>query len=1204
MEHEPKQRDRNLLFAVLAVQLLRVPPGRLMEVAAAWAVDPSRDLADRLVDADLLTPEDRDLIWSLVDRAVEAHVGDVVAALETFGGAEQLDNTRTGSILVSDQGVRVVLPGTGPVKIELGDLPGVPETPGRYSGGSEFARGGMGRVFLVHDVYLGRDVALKELLPVRRKADTEPTPTPVRQAIQITARFLQEARITGQLEHPSIVPVYELGHRPDGSLYYTMKLVRGTTLAKSLEQATALTNRLGLLPHFVNLCQAIAYAHSRGVLHRDLKPSNVMLGEFGETVVIDWGLAKAKNQPDVHADPLSTALQLGRAGKPLDLERTQYGQVLGTPHYMAPEQAEGAIERVDERSDVYALGAILYEILTGNPPYRGKKPAEILEKVISELPPPIESVEPETPPEIVAICTRAITRNPERRYQTAKELADDIQRYLSGALVSAYRYRFSEHLRRYVRQHRTVLGAIAASLIALVSVGIYYNVHLYRARQTERALRIETQTANARLEWEYYSSALVEAKSNIDGLNGWKATQILQRLPERLRDWEWGRLLRESNPALFSIRDDPMRGMTGMPLRAVFGKDNRYVLVAHDFGGVKTIFDVVAGDTVYISEVDRFLGWPRCNGFTRDARAITLGEDDQNAVLFDYANDRVLARYTIESGWLCSLVLSPDEQRAAGYRFGPDSREREIVLWEASTGKEVRRFALAPATEVPLDLAFWGSMHFVPNGSVLGFLKDNRRLVYVDEQVGVLDTVTGEKTTITPCRSGNAVLAEDAERVVVLTPNGDLEVWSFDPPERVDEIEIMQYGIRDLAVTPDARYFGVAGLNKWTLCDLASGRELRTYVTDAAHIESLSFSPNARCAVSYGSESTLKFWDLRADRTQYTVPFPYEPVESGEDHINGNTWPNLPYAYDDAVSMLVRGDKAGGVRIWSVPSYELIHEWQAHDGIVTALTFSPDSKTLYTTSVEGTAKAWRIEDGSLLWSVSADDSEPVFSVGASPDGARVAIGFGEDSSVNNGVNPSRIVDTLTGETLLEIDDTARKTTLLAFTPDGREIVSGAWGRYGTEETCVHFFDANDGAVKPYTVKAIGWPYRVIAVPNSPYLLFLGSSREPLLWDLETDREVYRVLRYDVSQITVHPDGRRFVGKSRGHAVVFAIEDGRPLLSLDDCIGLMTFSADGQSLITRGPENQMLVFPAEDWTLVDEAQREAMGLDSLRALLER
>jgi len=1203
MDHQPTQRDRNLLFAILAVQLFRVPPARLMEVAAAWAVDPSRDLADRLVEADLLKPDNRDLVWKLVEKTVDAHVGDVVAALETFGGAESLNDTRTGSILVSGRDVEVVLPDAKPVRLELGDMLGVPETPGRYSHGTEFARGGMGRVYLVHDEYLGRDIALKELLPIRKRKSELPTPTPVRQAIQLTARFLQEARITGQLEHPSIVPVYELGYRPDGSLYYTMKLVRGRTLAEALKVAPDLPARLQLLPHFVDLCQALAYAHARGVLHRDLKPSNVMLGEFGETVVIDWGLAKAKNQPDVHADPLSSILRLGREGESLELEKTQYGQVLGTPHYMAPEQAAGAIDHVDERSDVYALGAILYEILTGRPPFRGKTAKEILKQVVSGRPPLIRDEEPETPPEIVAICSRAIDRDAAQRYQSAKELADDIQRYLSGALVSAYRYRFSEHLRRYVREHKAMLGAIAASFVILLAVGAYYNVQLYRASETERALRIETQTINRQLEWEYYSSALVEAKSNIEKANGWKATQLLHRLPSHLRGWEWGRLLRESDPALYSIADDPMRGMTGMPMRAIFGPDNRHVLVAHDFGGVKTIFDIAQGDTVYISEVDRFLGMPWCNGFTSDISAITVGEDETNVVLFDFVNDKVLARYTIESGWLCSLVLSRDERVAAGYRIGPDKRSREIILWEADTGVEIRRFPMATASEPPFDLDFWGSHHEPPYGIVLGFLEDDRSLLCTDDSVIILDTETGEKKSLGRSLNGRAAFAREAGKVATYTPDGEVEVWNVTTQELDHRVSVGLFGFRNLDITPDARLIGFAAGNHFLLWEVASGQGIRDEITDSGGTESISFSSNSRCAVTYGNEMTLRFWDLSNDRKRQTAPFPVLPARNAEDDVSHDTWPNRPYAYDTTVSNFARGDDHGWVRTWLVPSFELAHEWQAHEGVLTALAFSPDGTILYTGANDGTAKAWRIDSETLLWTVSADDKEPVFAIGCSPDGMRVAIGFGEDTSVNNGVNPSRIVDAETGETQLELDDGIRKTTLLAFTPDGTRILSGSWGRYGTKEVCVRFHDAVDGAVLPYTVNAIGWPYRVIPVPNTPQILILGTSSEPLLWDLETNREVYRVQRYDVTQIAVHPDGRRFVGRSRGQAVLFAIEDGRPLLALENCIGLPTFTQDGRFLITRTHDLQMQIFAADSWTTTNEADRRANALRELQKLLQ-
>ena len=297
-----ENRDRNLLFGVLAVQAGMITPAQLAEAGGAWAIDPSRDLASRLAAQGVLKAGDRELVERLVDRAIEAHGGDPGATLGSFGGDASVIHSFAGSIVRSESGGVHTILSPGEVTGALGDgsVPGVVETAGRYSTHSEYARGGMGRVLLVHDEHLGRDIALKELLPeLSGKSGSDPT-TPVRKSMPFMKRVLQEAQITGQLEHPSIVPVYELGRRLDGSLYYTMKLVRGKTLGNAIAGARGIEERLRLLPHFVDLCQAIAYAHHRRVIHRDIKPGNVMVGEFGETVVLDWGLAKVVGKYPVH----------------------------------------------------------------------------------------------------------------------------------------------------------------------------------------------------------------------------------------------------------------------------------------------------------------------------------------------------------------------------------------------------------------------------------------------------------------------------------------------------------------------------------------------------------------------------------------------------------------------------------------------------------------------------------------------------------------------------------------------------------------------------------------------------------------------------------------------------------------------------------------------------------------------------------------
>lgn len=525
------ERDRNLLFGVMAVQLRRVTPAQLVEVAAAWATDPSRDLADRLVEAGALSARDRELLERLVGEAVAAHDGDATATLSLFGGDDVVRHSFCGAVERTPSGGGGVssaptTPPPGSFQTESVQQPEVEEAAGRYTLRSEHGRGGIGRVLVVHDQCLGRDVALKELLP-EAGGGASGGQSPVRQSGHIVSRFLQEARVTGQLEHPSIVPVYELGRRRDGSVYYTMKLVRGRSLRQALDQTDTLTARMTLLPHFADLCQAVAYAHSRGVIHRDLKPANVMVGEFGETVVIDWGLAKVRGKEDIHAAEMTRSLrQVDSGGAPA---RTAYGVAVGTPVYMPPEQARGDVEAVDERSDIYALGAVLYEILTGRVPFDGASVAEVLARVVRDQPRPITAFAPDTPPELVAICERAMAKESAARYQTARELAQEVQRFLSGALVRAYQYRFAEHLRRFLRRHRAVVAT--ASAFALVLAVVLAGAVAWNVRERRRAER-EAETAT-RVS-EFLQSVFAVSDPGEARGNSITARELLDRAAERV----------------------------------------------------------------------------------------------------------------------------------------------------------------------------------------------------------------------------------------------------------------------------------------------------------------------------------------------------------------------------------------------------------------------------------------------------------------------------------------------------------------------------------------------------------------------------------------------------------------------------------------------------------------------------------------------
>jgi serine/threonine-protein kinase len=453
--------DRNLLFGVLALQADLLDAPRFAEACAAWAARKDVPLADLLVERGWLTAQDRAVLDHLLARKLHKHGGDVRASL---AGAVTPD-VRGVIASVADDAIQqslAGLPATGANPMPQSTVAYQPTGRERYTLTRLHASGGIGQVWLAHDKDLGRDVALKELRPDRA---VQPT---------VGARFLKEAQITGQLEHPGIVPVYELVRGEGSQPFYTMRFVRGRTLSEAIKayhdrqtarQAGPMELR-DLLTAFIGVCNAVAYAHARGVLHRDLKGRNVVLGDFGEVMVLDWGLARLLDRSEGAAPAVT--LHSGE-----DRGETQQGQVLGTPSYMAPEQAEGLLDQLGPRTDVYGLGAILYEILTGQPPFTGVDTQEVLQRVIHEVPARPRALVAATPRGLEAVCLKAVAKKPEERYESAAALADEVRRWLADEPIKACREPWMTRARRWVGRNRTlVTSATAALLVAAISLGV------------------------------------------------------------------------------------------------------------------------------------------------------------------------------------------------------------------------------------------------------------------------------------------------------------------------------------------------------------------------------------------------------------------------------------------------------------------------------------------------------------------------------------------------------------------------------------------------------------------------------------------------------------------------------------------------------------------------------------------------------------
>ena len=317
------------------------------------------------------------------------------------------------------------------------DYPDLTETSYRLI--RKVATGGMGTVFLVEDTRLSRQVALKVLtIPDATNAMSE--------------RMVREAHTVARLEHPGIVPIHEVGRLSDNRVYYTMKYVEGVTLA---EHVTRDNNLHGMLRLFQRVCEAVAFAHDRGVVHRDIKPPNIMIGPFGEVLVMDWGIA-AWSKTHTDSQPQNDQRQPSHATSP--------GTIVGTPAYMSPEQAEGGTT-VDHRADIYALGAVLYFILTGQGPFDHVAPDRILSAVAAGdfLSP--RKVNPKIDRRIEAICLRAMNRVPNNRYRSAVALSEDIARWFDGLPVDAYRDSLVEKASRWLGRNQFIVLIILTYIV-------------------------------------------------------------------------------------------------------------------------------------------------------------------------------------------------------------------------------------------------------------------------------------------------------------------------------------------------------------------------------------------------------------------------------------------------------------------------------------------------------------------------------------------------------------------------------------------------------------------------------------------------------------------------------------------------------------------------------------------------------------------
>jgi WD40 repeat protein/serine/threonine protein kinase len=685
-----------------------------------------------------------------------------------------------------------------------------------YAIGHEIARGGMGKILFARDRRLRRDVVIKVM---RRESG------------RIDPRFEREALITARLQHPSIVRVYDAGVLGDGRAFYAMERVRGRSLEVVIDEAKTLRDRLALLPHAIAVADAIAYAHSEGVLHRDLKPSNVLIGPFGETVVIDWGLAKDLSAKDLGASELSAERrESGDSGESND-QLTQHGAVLGTPSYMAPEQARGDV--ADERTDIYALGALLHTVLTGAPPYRGRTTQEVIELVAAGTRTSIGEREPGLPPELATIVEHAMAHDPAARFASAKDLAEELRRFAAGKLVSSHTYSVGQLLRRWLERYRVVVAVSAVALAVIALVGVLAINNVMRERDVANTERLKAVAAEDRANTKYDSLLYGLAKKALSS-DPSRAAAWLKLMSDRGLSWDKTQQIAIDAARLGLARE--LRGHTQDIELVAVTSDGAYVITGSDDSTAR-MWNLADGTSIELA------------GHDGPIEAMALS--DNGTYLATAGTDGDVRLWEIPSGK--GRVLPGHRNTVRGIAFSPDNTRL------ASAGEDGKLFVWDVRTATGRELV----QHTAGLRPVAWF--DDTTLIVggYDGKLGRYNALTGK---------GSMGVAHDAElRTIALSPdrrymiagdeNGLVTLWSGDG-KQLRELARHIDVARDVAFSADGKHAVSAGGDPIVrVYTIPEGTTVELKGHDNG-IKDIALDTTGTLVASAGIDNTVRVWTI------------------------------------------------------------------------------------------------------------------------------------------------------------------------------------------------------------------------------------------------------------------------------------------------------------------------------------------------------